>query len=123
MNALTIDRTSWTPQRSPSDAGPPRAGVPPDFQVHAHELLMERAPRQLLLLGHARHRRIEAQSSLDADHQRVQHVRQRVQDRPLPLLDPVVQPEVREHEPEREAAERYEQRVREHPLDEEAEEG
>ena len=61
---------------------------------------------QLHLLRDARHRGVQRQAGLDAGHQQVHRVGQRLRDQLLPRLDLAAQPEVGKEERERDADER-----------------
>src|SRR5512143_645340 len=68
------------------------------------ELARQHVFRELFFLAYLYYRGVQAEPGLDADRQEVEHVRQRMEDVRLPFLQPVVQPQVRQQQPEYQAA-------------------
>jgi hypothetical protein len=90
MNEPMIERMSSVPIRSPG----------PDLQVHAEQLLVKRAGLPSRLVRHPRHGGVESHARLDADHQQIEHVGQRIGDGPLPLSSPESEPHIGDKPPE-----------------------
>ena len=92
------------------------------LQVHAEELLVERALPLHGLLGDPGHRGIEAQSRLDTHHEQVEDVREGVDDLSAAHLDAIVEPEIRKEEADhaQDQGDRHQSRERHGPEGHEA---